>query len=526
MTVPDPVVIGLDESRFPNWREHQPDAILAIVDSPERFVGSVLPTGAGKSATVTGAALLAGWRTLVLTSTKLLQLQYTTDMGPSGMVEVKGQGSYPCLAFDDEHWRLKEDRWQGCDEGPCRVGYRCALKPETGEEETEKGCRYYDAVARARHAPLVVTNYKYWLSMPNPLSLGAFDCLVLDEAHHAPNELGDYLSCSLGPLDFETLGSGGPRGSSAQAWTDWAMVQLARVTKALSRVPKTRTDLRHARTLRAVGQRLNAVSRVTDDWLIREVGQDWRFDPIWVERYAESLLFRSIPKIVCTSATFTRKTAAMLGIRQEALRFHEAPSNFPTARRPVCYVPCVRVDYRSDPTEIRHWLATIDNVLRSRRDRKGIIHTVSYRRARLIQEYSEFASAMILHESADTRQAVERFKAAGEGAILVSPAISTGYDFPDDQCRYQLITKVPFPDKRDPVVSARTHADPDYAAYVAMQELVQMVGRGMRSAEDWCESLILDKHAEWFLRKYRHFAPEWFFEAYRECATVPEPLEV
>jgi Rad3-related DNA helicase len=71
---------------------------------------------------------------------------------------------------------------------------------------------------------LVVTNYKYWMHANRfRPELGRFDCLVLDEAHHAPTELADFLSTELGAADMQLLGSGGPRSQdNAGAWADWA----------------------------------------------------------------------------------------------------------------------------------------------------------------------------------------------------------------------------------------------------------------------------------------------------------------
>jgi Rad3-related DNA helicase len=56
-----------------------------------------------------------------------------------------------------------------------------------------------------------------------------------------------------------------------------------------------------------------------------------------------------------------------------------------------------------------------------------------------------------------------------------------------------------------------------------MQDLVQAVGRGMRSEDDQCETFILDDHVQWFVRQYKEFAPQWFLDAYRHSQTIPAP---
>jgi Rad3-related DNA helicase len=511
---------------YSTWRHHQPSAILSITDTDKRFVGSVLPTGAGKTLTVVGAALLAGRRTAFLTSTKLLQEQYLRDMATSGMVEVKGQANYECIAFQDEHRALRDKTWHGCDEGPCRAGLYCTRKPTQDEGDIEKGCLSYDAVARARRSRLVVTNYKYWMHANRfRPELGRFDCLVLDEAHHAPTELADFLSTRLDAADMQLLGSGGPRTQdSAGAWADWAKSHEKALRSLLEERPQSRAELRKHRHASRVANKLSSlVDMAEGDWVIQSHNSAWHFDPVWVANYKEKL-FRGIPHIVFTSATFTHKTAAMLGVGSGDLEWHEAPSDFPVARRPVYFCPTVKLDYRADESQVRLWLATVDNFLRRRRDRKGIIHAVSYERAKLIRRYSEFAPSMILNEKWDTKDRVAEFRSAGPGAIFVSPSVTTGYDFAGAQCEYQVIAKIPFPDRRNPVTAARTAHDPEYPAYIAMQELVQAVGRGMRSADDQCETIILDSNASWFMRKHRDLAPDWFMAAYQRVDTLPDPL--
>ncbi len=58
-----------------------------------------------------------------------------------------------------------------------------------------------------------------------------------------------------------------------------------------------------------------------------------------------------------------------------------------------------------------------------------------------------------------------------------------------------------------------------------MQELVQAVGRGMRSKDDRCETFIIDDHAAWFINKNKHLAPQSFIEAFTKAKGIPAPLE-
>lgn len=525
LLLPPPVALGAPE-KFADWRNHQPTAILKAVETEKRFTAMVLPTGSGKSLTVVGAALLAGWRTAVLTSTKLLQHQYTDDFASAGMVDVRGMNAYACVAFKDEHMALAEQRWQSCEEGPCHAGNYCSRKPSRNNPDAG-GCQYYDAVQRAREARLVVTNYKFWLSQHYfGQGLGNFDCLVLDEAHNAPQELADFLSTELTNKDIEgTLQATWPNElHDVAAWGAWAKRELAKAERVLETwKPHSKFEMTRFRQLKSVARKLTVLTTLNaTDWVMTEDNGIWHFDPVWVKDHREKLLVQT-PKVILTSATFNAKTADMLGLQPDDMEWHEAESDFPVERRPVYWVNTVKVDFRMTESDEREWMTRIDQILGARQDRKGIIHTVSYKRRNYILEHSEFRSRMITHDSRTARSAVEKFKAAEPGAILVSPSMTTGYDFPMSECEFQIITKVPFPDSRAPVMKARTASDKDYPAYIAMQELVQAVGRGMRSQDDQCESVIVDNNASWFMSKYRQLAPTWFLQAYKPASTIPTP---
>jgi Rad3-related DNA helicase len=214
----------------------------------------------------------------------------------------------------------------------------------------------------------------------------------------------------------------------------------------------------------------------------------------------------------------------LLGIAQDEVEIEDCPSSFPVENRRVTHIPTVRLNHRSTEAEIGLWVTRIDQIIGRRLDRKGIIHTVSYDRARSIMERSACRDLMITHRSGGVAHAVSQFKRTRAPSILVSPSVTTGVDFPGDQCRYQIVAKIPFPDGRDPLVKARTEADPEYGLYLAMQAVIQASGRGCRSVDDFCETLIVDDMWTWFYSRNGHLAPGWFREAVRRQITIPVPL--
>jgi Rad3-related DNA helicase len=260
------------------------------------------------------------------------------------------------------------------------------------------------------------------------------------------------------------------------------------------------------------------------DWIVDETPEGFQFDPIRPARYAESTLLIQTPKIIIVSATLRPKTLYMLGIGKMYFDFFEFESDFDPKRCPIYWVPTMRVDARAKDLSML-WMR-LDQIASRRRDRKGIIHTISYARQQDILARSRFSESMYTNvRGTPATQMVEVFKQSKPGTILVSPSVATGYDFPGKDCEWQFICKIPFPDGRTRINRARNEDDKEYGAYQAMQSMVQSFGRGMRSKVDQCEGFICDDHLQWFLPRFRHLAPNSFYRLFKKVDILPQPPE-
>lgn len=524
-----PEGFGFDAERFPDWRRDQPDAIRAALEATTKHVGLVLPTGAGKSLTALAIARLTGWRTVYLTSTKALQDQIEREF--SGLVTVlKGQAAYLCEALmpggEFADWNLTGEP-QGCHVGPCHAGKRCSKR---GDEGLIPTCRYFRAVGDAVRAKLVITNYAAWLAHRiHANGLGRTDCLILDEAHAAPDELAGALRVEIPARDLKDIDAEPwPEShdlNSADSWNalkGWAGDIIVRLAAELdTRHPDNASEARYYLRAKRIQ---NALMRLTasdpDITLVKAEYGKLTIEPVWAATFVDHL-WKEVPHVICMSATVRPKTLELLGIGLPQTTWYETNGDFPVNRRPVYHVRTVSVKHNWTPDKEQWWLSRIDDILRERPDVKGIIHTVSYARRNRILQKTQYRDRLVTHDRENTAQEVERFKRADGPLVLVSPSVTTGYDFPHDECRFQIIGKVPFPDTRDPITERRTVLDPDYPAYVAMQELVQSVGRGMRAKTDWCESFVIDDNFSWFMRKYKSFAPKWFLQSVQTVDVIP-----
>lgn len=517
-----PFAFGLP-AKFQSWRPGQYEAVWASLDPSETAVGLSMPTGTGKTVAYAAASLASGYRTMVLTATLQQQQQIEDSFAEIGIKSIRGQGNYRC--HYDAETRISKIM---VDEGPCQVGIKCDLK--------DAGCTYFDALREAKAAVLAggigaVSNYSYWIHSAMYAAEDLFkpEVLILDEAHAAPEQVCNALAIKL---DIDNVVhryiDEFPRGENPHTWAAWFARQVIKVEskhEELRQLAATRPTLpllRVLRRLRGLSRKLKRGEYVhMDPWVIRREPKFVEWQPLWPARYSR-LLFQGADRAVLVSATLQRKTFELLGLRR--YKIYDCPHPFPIQDRPI-YVPSgVRVQYDSSDDTIDEWVALIDSIIAQRLDRKGVIHCVSFERGRYLQAHSRYGGFMRIHDRREAGGAVEAFRRDLAPAILVSPSVGTGTDFPGDDCRYIIIAKVPFPSRTDPVVQARGDSDPDFVAYSVALEIVQMAGRGVRHEGDWCETFIVDSNFGWFYsRNGRHF-PFWFKQAIRFTGdSLPEP---
>jgi Rad3-related DNA helicase len=504
-----PAALGLP---YDTWRTGQRSAIRTALHSRRPHVLLQAPTGLGKSLVAAALGKLQPTRRLVtLTATNGLLSQYV-DIFPH-LASIKGARNYECLAARDElrrYFRLSPvGTVQTCDDGPCRSGIPCTLKND--------GCTYFDAIRRATAARQVVTNYAYWLAMRKYAGgLGLADVLIFDEAHALPEQL---MSAFRIEISHYELSGRPPR--SMKDWALWGAMMSERVKRPAGEDEDTR--LRRQKAI----DRFTQLSHVDETWAVDRTFTGYTFEPT-IPADLFPLASDPTTQNVYLSATITLRTLQLLGLDRDTIEPLILTSSFPLERRPVYLVPSTRVDYKMDRLKRDWWLSRIDAVIRQRLDRKGIIHTVSYRRQREIVEHSAFGTRGRGLMLAPTPQSLipdlERFRSMPPPAILVAPSIEQGYDFPMTDAEYVIIAKMPFPDTRSAIMKARIAATEGYRDHLTMQRVVQASGRAMRAEDDSCETIILDDHARWFLTKHADLAPQWFLDAMIWSTRLPTPL--
>ena len=500
--------------------------MMSWIASDERFLAASVPTGFGKSLLAMLTSHFSGMRTVYMTSTKGLQTQLMADFNRLGLVDIRGQNEYQCIQFPQTR----------VDEAPCKAGYDCPVRST---------CDYYSQLDRASTSNKVVTNYAYWLAqneygsgISQSVQLGETTTtvnpprlLILDEAHMASRALESFLTVEF--TDYDRVDLDWKEDWNYEAWRRETQTVLPGIEQEMERIRQdTQRDVdrpgnlvRRYQHLKGMQMRCKRMGMALD-WVqeARENSEGMHsmvWTPLWTKDYND-ILFRDVPKILLMSAILTPMMVEKLGVEA---RWLESGSPFPKQNTPITHVNTVRVDHRATDEQMVAWADRVDDIIRQRQHQKGIIFTVSYNRAKFLKERSRYSHQMFTHHTRNVTQVVEKFKKAPAPAVLVSPSVTTGYDFPQEQCEYIIVGKIPYPDTRAAIIKARVKEDRDWAAMLAMEVLVQETGRGTRSADDKCQVLVIDDSWRWWWPKYKEFAPKWFQDRVtRSVDRIPTPI--
>ncbi len=489
------------------------DAARSAYARGKRFVVIEAPTGAGKSGIAVTLAREAK-QAYILTAQKILQDQYIRDF--PDLAVVKGRSNYPCLVMDTH-----------AGAAPCLAGKKFPACDD---------CTYLIAKDDALHASIATLNYPYFMGEIN--HAGAFqkrDLLVLDEAHNTEEMLMRFVEVSIAKntfaragieFDFPQTTDLEDRIAFVSSLIPDAIRALTKLEEQIKTLEAPPPDLSvHKNELENLVRRMIMLRDAPDAGWIAEQSEDvsfdgavqwWKFRPIMVAAFAEEFLFRHSSRVLMLSATILDAETFLraLGIDPADAAFIRVPSSFPPQNRPIYPLNIARLNRDTLEAELPKLSAVIAKLLEKHKGEKGIIHAHSYKILRYLVSTLPAGKRLIYHyDSASREDALERHLTSSLPTVLLTPSMTEGVDLADDQARWQVIVKVPYPYLGDPQVNARRLADPSWYEWRTALRIVQAYGRAVRSSEDHATTYVLDSMFPMWVSRQQKRLPKWFLEA-------------
>lgn len=507
----DPRSIGLPP-KFTRLYPQQEDTILTALASPRRFIGIFAPTASGKTAIYHAIHLLYGGRAQINVHTKYLQEQITNDFPDT--FSIMGHRNYCPITVSASD--------PDAEDGMCPLGKRCLYKPE---------------VERAADSDIIVTNYAHDLTIKrsfDPDRLGYRSLLILDEAHGIHNEICQHMACVLTYQRVQRLlGLRFPSSARLADWIEWAREAISVCAEHISELEDEQdrgfddgTITKEINKLTRLSRNLQTVLDTHESvpYVVKpkDDGTGTQLIPVLAKPFAESALFRGVPKVILTSASIDKLDLFDLGISADDLEYIEMPSVIPVARRRIYFTPTnppTSLKWPTPPGVVRLHAKLVDEIISARLDRRGLIHTQSYDLNTAILEEMSSRDLVITHTSRQARTAVERFRVTPPPTVLASPAVSEGYDFPYELCSYGIILKLPWPNVHgNPELQERCRIDKTYRSRYVVQKMEQAIGRTVRTPTDIGEIFITDEQWGWFTNPLNANLHQYVREALVDCS--------
>jgi Rad3-related DNA helicase len=531
-----PASLGLPP-QFTEFRPAQLQALERIQANKRRFILLQAPTGSGKSLIVAAAQRLLRTRFLYTCHTKQLQAQFVDDFAydleeKEYAVELKGRANYPTLRYGHLFPKINASMCTSKKEIHCRWCCDGECNPDgiTGADGRELcfaklDCPYRVQKARVARAELAVVNTALFLNEANFVGqFNGWPWLVLDEADLIESALMNFVEVEITRRWIERLGLEPPKRKTVQeAWIEWAShVALPAVNAELLKLESEYgvEDMSRQGELERMQKKLEFFLREVSEkgkWVFLPEEERWTFKPVFISGYAEQHLWRHADRFLLMSATIISpdEMAHSLGIPRDEIDFIDLPSTFPPERRPIYYLPAANLTKKTEKLERPKAIAALDSILDRHPDDKVLVHTVSYGYAQQTFSLSRHQRRMLTYDQAKDREIkLEEFKKAPNGTVLVASSMERGVNLPGDLCRVAVVMKVPFLNLGDKQIATRLHAGKKngqlWYNVSAIRTLVQMCGRGMRSADDRCDIYILDAQFERLYRENKYLFPAWW----------------
>lgn len=402
-------------------------------------------------------------------------------------------------------------------------------------------CSYYDELDRgilSRHTIFNYSNFqiflriKYWADK----NLRQRKLMIFDEGHTIENQVINFVSVSMSIL---WLGRYIKNKDDLKKLTDFIdkhdyshpiqeywipfLKELCQILREnISQIESSDKKFKALEYLDTLSWKVTLIKEEPSNWIVTNIDKNWyriEFKPFNVSKYCEELFTKGQTNLIMSATILDVNTFCRnIGIPIDEVYFIEETSDFPLENRLIYPLNTAYLNYHSirDESVQKTLTREIDRIMDYFSQSKGIIHTTSYEQVRFIERFLSLSNKKRLIAtnpkiSRDEIIAEHCVDLVDKPTVLISPSLFEGLDLKDDLSRFQIIVKIPYPNKGDRWTDAKRERDSGWYNWNTTLRLVQSYGRSIRSENDYAKTFILDSGFSRFIEKNR--VPQWFKEA-------------
>ena len=395
-------------------------------------------------------------------------------------------------------------------------------------------CPYYDQLNIGLVASHTIFNYANFLIFLQMNLLPKRELLILDEGHQLENQIVERIGFTItrrtlqkyalmSILDDLAL----EYSSSMEQWLNFLNNLYYSLKDSVLILKSEELTIEAEDYLEDLRQIIDEITLKQDNWIVSNIEREdtgvidkimkIEFKPLDVSPYCKKL-FEKCCRTLIMSATVLDIDAFCrnIGLKRNEVKFIQVGSDFPLENRPIYQLDIAHLNYKSLRLETTQQAIAnaVDKIMSTHKNDKGIIHTTSYEQVRFIQKYISKDNRVRLINTDPEKpreQVTEEHFISTRPTVLISPSLHTGLDLKDERSRFQILVKVPYPNKGDRWISAKMRIDPGWYNWQTKLRLVQAYGRSVRSKDDWAKTYVIDSYFRDFIN--RNTLPDWFMKA-------------
>jgi Rad3-related DNA helicase len=521
-------------------REQQLDALTFVkntINSGRKYNLLQMPTGSGKSYFT---VMFMNWYKNfinkaatfdIITNSKILQQQYLNDY--QFMKNLSGKANYECAPYNTN----------------CKIGMDIC---KTAGPHCKMECPYLSARDNWISAKVGLTNFHLFhtfsLFTPGAIQDRNSNVLIIDEAHDFEAVFCDYISTTLSAKSLKKYGF---ELTKIEEYDD----QISRIkyihdyinfieNKFIKDVKDKLSWLETAKTKSSKKQKIEYAKYIEHcetqiskfKYLSDEYEKDpknWALDitrndsdnmysgivldakPIWGHKYLKETIYKNYDHIIFMSGSLLDKEmfTYINGIHPKLTNYFEIDSNFPLKNRPLYYINGVgKMSYSQKYDTFEQQLKWIKKIIKKYPNKKGIIHCGTYEFSNWLEERLN-EPRLLFHTPENREDILQEHIDNKIPSIIVSPSMVSGVDFQDDISRFQIILKIPFPYLGSEKIKQRMKTNKKWYNWKTVVDFIQMIGRSIRSKDDYADTYILDDSFSDVLRYNSHLIPKYITDA-------------
>ena len=350
-------------------------------------------------------------------------------------------------------------------------------------------CEYYHQLNIALASSHAILNYSLFLALSFATYEGipSRDLLILDEAHRLEEEIVKFTEISISKRrwkryipDFEMVNY----SNDIEKWIEFLIdleTKMLDLTEDISEelAVEAKTDTEKLR------QAIRNIRSNPKNWIVSEIKKEGyevtrvELKPLDISPYCQDVFEKCTRTLMMSATILDSKTfCRSLGLALDEVKFIQVGSDFPLKNRPIHPLNIAYLNYNNlRQQEVQANIAmTIDNLMTLHRNDKGLIHTTSYEQLNFIRENISQTNQCRLLE---TNPEIERDEVIAEHVnstkptVLISPSLHTGLDLKDDLSRFQIITKVPYPNIGDRWINEKRKISGQWYIWQTALRLIQ-----------------------------------------------------